>query len=127
MSECDKECWMHGHIKSGNHLSNCAAYPDQLRAHIEQLYRDDPEMAIEIVDGLYILIKELEEKVKELELEKSNLTIKLMDADRVAEAIDKQVNINQLDARSLIADARLDYGEPNNYKYLTTTNKDNPC
>jgi len=70
-------------------------------------------------------VKSLEAKVKELEFEKGVLTIDLIIADKVVEAIDKQIKINQLDARSMIADARLDYGKPYEYKYLalTTTNK----
>lgn len=40
------------------------------------------------------------------------LVLKLQDAERMAAAVDDMVRRSALDARSLLADARLDYGKP---------------
>jgi len=47
-----------------------------------------------------------------LRAENAEQFIRLRGADRLAAAVDRAVRRNALDARSEIADARLDYGEP---------------
>lgn len=77
-------------------------------------------------DGEWVALADyesLQAKLREAKAEITILTIDLMGADRMAEAIDNQIKINQLDPRSLIADARLDYSEPCSYKYLTKGSK----
>jgi hypothetical protein len=44
------------------------------------------------------------------------LRLKVRDADKMAMAIDHQVKLGQLDSRSAIAGARLDYGKPYEYE-----------
>ncbi len=60
----------------------------------------------------------IEEMTKgELETEVCQLLIKLRDADEIAKAIDELVKRGALDARSLVADARLNYGTPYIYEF----------
>jgi hypothetical protein len=47
----------------------------------------------------------------------AELEVALIDADNLARVIDEQIRLGQLDARSPIADARLDYGTPHKYKW----------
>lgn len=61
--------------------------------------------------------KELRQKLVDVQLELSDAKIALISADLVMEAIDIQVGRNLLDSRSMIADARLNYGTPFKYKY----------
>lgn len=46
------------------------------------------------------------------------LEMTLRDADILAKNVDEQIQFGNLDARSAIADARLDYGTPLKYEYL---------
>ena len=46
------------------------------------------------------------------------LQLKLRDADIVMKVIDDLIKGGALDARSIIGDARLNYGDPYDYKYL---------
>lgn len=52
-------------------------------------------------------------------MEKEELELKLKDADIMAMAIDIAVLRHWIDSRSPISDARLNYGEPYEYKNLT--------
>ena len=52
-------------------------------------------------------------------MDKNKLELKLKDADILALAIDVAVQDGRLNARSLIADTRLNYGVPWNYGHLT--------
>ncbi len=52
-------------------------------------------------------------------MDQNELELKLKDADVLAMIIDISVQRGILNSRSLIADARLDYGEPWKYKHLT--------
>jgi hypothetical protein len=45
------------------------------------------------------------------------MEIDLIAADEMAKAIDGMIELNALDSRSPVADARLNYGEPGIYKY----------
>ncbi len=53
----------------------------------------------------------------DLQREVFRLRIALRNADAMARAVDKLVERGALDARSLVADARLDYGEPWKYEF----------
>ena len=63
-------------------------------------------------------LERLEGIVVKQRLDNSQLTIFLMAADKVMLAIDDQVKRNLLGSRTAIADARLCYGEPFEYKYI---------
>ena len=52
-------------------------------------------------------------------LEISQLEMRLASADVMAMMIDVFVQRGYLNSRSLVGDARLDYGEPWNYKYAS--------
>ena len=62
--------------------------------------------------------KTIEEEFEKAQLTLSSLELKLRAADKVMKAIDEAVDRGKLDARSTIADARLDYGEPFEYPFL---------
>lgn len=47
----------------------------------------------------------------------SKLLLKLRAADAMARAVDSAISCGQLNPRSMIADARLDYGEPGSYEF----------
>lgn len=49
---------------------------------------------------------------REENVEMMRLQIRVIDADRMAAIVDEMVRGRQLDARSKLADARLDYGKP---------------
>ena len=104
--------------------ADCAA-SQKLEATAKYLANFDPIKMRE-----YIAIAEREavqaERIKELEASLCEAAVSLVDADNLAKVIDEQVRANNIDARSAIADARLDYGEPHNYKRLQLLAKPKP-
>lgn len=69
-------------------------------------------------DGInQVTIEQLQAEVDKLQAVVDSHMVALIDADNLAKVIDGQITKRQLNARSQIADARLDYGTPFIYKY----------
>lgn len=56
--------------------------------------------------------RSLERELSEVARERNKLTVKLRPANAIVAVIDEWVRRNLIDARSALADARLDYGDP---------------
>jgi hypothetical protein len=71
---------------------------------------------------------DLSAEVERLRIDNMHMLANLIDADNLAKVIDEQVSGNRIDARSAIADARLDYGSPHEYQWkqqhLSTTQQE---
>lgn len=84
-----------------------------------ELYRGN-SLARDVLDELISRVRPLTLKVGQLECKLTNLQNehdvyemkqKLRDADKLAAAVDIAVRMGQINSRSRVADARLDYGE----------------
>jgi hypothetical protein len=54
----------------------------------------------------------------DINIEKEKLLLKLYSADILVMTIDEMINRGVINPRSVIADARLNYGEPYQYEFI---------
>jgi len=81
------------------------------RVKLEQLQERVDEYIEESKVSTAELIKAMD-RVDELEAVVASQSVKIFDAEHLVKVIDEQIRLHQIDARSPIADARLDYGDP---------------
>jgi len=103
-------------------------FPEEVERAIEKLPREVTKEvgSYNLVDAV-LYWRKLWDELKKMELEHGQAQIDLMAADKMAQCADHLVMNHLIDARSALADSRLEYGEPYTYEHSNLEKPQSIC